>query len=364
MRVFLKVDETNFKQIVDFYYETLMQIAATSKNYSFLLQESPEVKKKVHSYIENMVSSQKNKKIEFDYNLKLSNQNQKFVKTAQGWIELAKIIGVEGMKEIIGKGMGADDEGILGKFESLFSKFPFLKDVFNYLKNVSKNALSQLTDIELLKKWMLANKTLDVAHGKERFSPSAYEHLFETKTGPRGIDGSYVSKGAYELPSYKMYDQLENAKQTSPELFKNKYEYYDAPEFQYEKERLKPKTFFDDRKLYEKKPPKPSDKLQPLYTKPSKEEAKNSEASGNNKFIKVSQVGNKVPLVSKEQADQISKLFPKWSMDDISREVQAISLNPSLDDTDKQKEYEQIIAKYAKSIEPLHKYIQGLTKQK
>jgi hypothetical protein len=363
MKTFVKVDNKNFKEIVDFYYSLIMQMAKTGPHFAKIIQEIPEIEKKFYSYVQNEISSKKGENIEIDYNLRLSS-NQKFIKKAILPAVLGpalSAIGGEAMKEILAGGLGADESGILGKFKGVFDKFGILEGLLNSLKKMAKGFIKEATDLDLLKKLLILDKTFQVETEKEKFSPSAYEFLLESKTGPRGIDGSYVSKGAYDLPSKKLYEQYEEAKRTTPELFEKK---MDFPEFEKYREQQKPTIFYDDTKGSSGSKPKPNMQFQPLYKK-LKYDGKDTEASSENKFIKVSQTTqNSAPVVSQQVAEDVKKLFPKWKFDDLINEIKIVSANNEIDDTAKQEQFRQVIAKYEKSIEPLHKYIQDLTKQK
>ena len=348
MKTFVKVDDKNIKEIVDFYYSTVLQMAKTGPQFAKILQEAPEIEKKFYEYVQSEIASKKGQNVEIDYSLRLSS-NQKFIKKAQiPWNALVgpvmEALGAEGMKEILSTGLGKDEEGILGKFKSVFSKIPGLEKFLNSLKKMVKGAIQEIQDIDLLKKWLILDRTFFVEQQKENFSPSAYEFLLESKTGPRGIDGSYVSKGAYDLPSKKLYEQYEQAKRTTPELFEKK---MDFPEFEKFREQQKPTIFYDDTKGS------------------SQPKSKTKESNNINKFIKVSQtVQSETPVVSQQTAEDVKKLFPKWKFDDLINEIKIVSANNQLDDLGKQEQFKQVIAKYEKSIEPLHKYIQNLTKQK
>ena len=197
---------------------------------------------------------------------------------------------------------------------------------------------------------------MSVAKGKENFSPSTYEFLLEGK-GPRGIDNSYVSKGAYDLPSKSMYEDYERSKREHPEMFEKRFDYQDAPEF--EPFRKKPTIFFDDTKKSGEKP-KPNMNFQPIFKKIQDTDKQDTTASTNN--IRTAQ--NKVPLITEDQYNKISELFPKWSFNDLNNEIREVSADETLSDEVKQQQYSSIIAKYAKNIDPLHKYLQGMTKEK
>jgi hypothetical protein len=360
MKTFVKVDNKNFKEIVDFYYSLIIQMAKTGPHFAKIIQEIPEIEKKFYSYVQNEISSKKGENIEIDYTLRLSS-NQKFIKKAQVPPGVLSAIGGEAMKEILAGGLGSDESGILGKFKGIFDKFNILEGLFNGLKKMAKGFIKEATDLDLLKKLLILDKTFQVETEKEKFSPSAYEFLLESKTGPRGIDGSYVSKGAYDLPSKKLYEQYEEAKRTTPELFEKK---MDFPEFEKYREQQKPTIFYDDTKGSSGSKPKPNMHFQPLYKKP-KYDGKDTAANSENKFIKVSQATqNSAPVVSQQVAEDVKKLFPKWKFDDLINEIKLVSANNEIDDTAKQEQFRQVIAKYEKSIEPLHKYIQDLTKQK
>ncbi len=360
MKTFVKVDNKNLKEIVDFYYSLIMQMAKTGPHFAKIIQEIPEIEKKFYSYVQNEISSKKGENIEIDYTLRLSS-NQKFIKKAQVPPQILTAIGGEAMKEILAGGLGADESGILGKFKGIFDKFNILEGLLDGLKRMAKGFIKEATDLDLLKKLLILDKTIQVETEKEKFSPSAYEFLLESKTGPRGIDGSYVSKGAYDLPSKKLYEQYEKAKRTTPEMFEKK---MDFPEFEKYREQQKPTIFYDDTKETSGSKPKPNMQFQPLYKKP-KYDGSDTTASGENKFIKVSQTTqNSAPVVSQQVAEDVKKLFPKWKFDDLVNEIKIVSANNEIDDTAKQEQYRQVIAKYEKSIEPLHKYIQDLTKQK
>jgi hypothetical protein len=360
MKTFVKVDNKNLKEIVDFYYSTVMQMAKTGPQFAKILQEIPEIEKKFYSYVQNEISSKKGESVEIDYNLRLSS-NQKFIKKAILPAVLGpalSAIGGEAMKEILAGGLGKDSDGILSKFEGVFSKFSGLQKIFDVLKKLTKGAIQEVQDLDLLKSWLILDKTFYVEQDKEKFSPSAYEFLLESKTGPRGLDGSYVSKGAYELPSKKLYEQYEQAKRTKPELFEKK---MDFPEFEKFRDQQKPTIFYDDTKGSSESKPKPNMQFQPLHKKP-KYDGKDTTATSKNKFIKVSQTQD--PVVNQQVAEEVQKLFPRWKFDDLINEIKTVSANTQIDDIGKQEQFRQVIAKYEKSIQPLHKYIQDLTKQK
>jgi hypothetical protein len=101
--------------------------------------------------------------------------------------------------------------------------------------------------------------------------------------------------------------------------------------------------------------------FQPLHKKP-KYDGKDTAATSKNKFIKVSQTQD--PVVNQQVAEEVQKLFPRWKFDDLINEIKTVSANTQIDDIGKQEQFRQVIAKYEKSIQPLHKYIQDLTKQK
>ena len=82
MKTYVKVDNKNLKEIVDFYYSTVMQMAKTGPQFAKILQEIPEIEKKFYSYVQNEISSKKGESVEIDYNLRLSS-NQKFIKKAK-----------------------------------------------------------------------------------------------------------------------------------------------------------------------------------------------------------------------------------------------------------------------------------------
>jgi hypothetical protein len=271
MKTFVKVDNKNLKEIVDFYYSTVMQMAKTGPQFAKILQEIPEIEKKFYSYVQNEISSKKGESVEIDYNLRLSS-NQKFIKKAFLPAVLGpalSAIGGEAMKEILAGGLGKDSDGILSKFEGVFSKFSGLQKIFDVLKKLTKGAIQEIQDLDLLKSWLILDKTFYVEQANMQF--------------------------------------------------------------------------------------------QPLHKKP-KYDGKDTTATSKNKFIKVSQTQD--PVVNQQVAEEVQKLFPRWKFDDLINEIKTVSANTQIDDIGKQEQFRQVIAKYEKSIQPLHKYIQDLTKQK
>ena len=360
MKTFVKIDDKNLKEIVDFYFSSVIDIAKTGKQYERILNETPELQKKLYSHIQSEISSKKGKSIEIDYGKRLSS-NRRFIKKAQFQV-LAPIIealGAEGMKEIIATGMGAEEVDILTKFKEFFGNMPEAKGFFDWLKKEAKGYINELLDLDLLKKYLILDKTLEVGAEKERYSPSAYQFLLESK-GPRGIDNSYVSKGAYDLPSKKLYQQYQDMKMSSPELFEKK---MDFPEFEKFREKQVPTIFYNDIKKHGQ--PKPSTQIKPPTKKP-KYDGTDKEANNNSRFVKVAQSagGEGAPVINQQIADDIKKLFPKWKFDDLINEIKNVSANTQIGDTEKQEQYRQVIAKYQKSIQPLHKYIEDISKQK
>jgi hypothetical protein len=211
--------------------------------------------------------------------------------------------------------------------------------------------LKTITDIELVKRLLLLDTTLGITTKKEMFSPSAYEFLLEKSTGPRGYGDSYVSKGGYEVPSKDFLDQVEKYKKEKPELFKKKYEYYDAPET----------------KLYEKndafyRVPKKLPKLLTPEEKSKIKEEKRLESLTDGipvmsslKFKKTAQQDG--TSESDPEKEKFKNLIPNWTIDNVLNSLYRVASNASLDTQTKQAQMNQIINKYAKEIEPLDDYL-------
>jgi hypothetical protein len=354
MTVLLTIDEKNIQDVINFYYGTAMDILKTGNIHSKLIAEFPDISKKIYSFVAKEISSMKGKKIPVDYSLRLSFKNSKFIKIAQGPLIPAEMAALAEMLEGL---TAAEGSGLLETFKGVMGKFSFLQPILDWGKKVVKGVIGEIQDIQLLKDLLLLRTSVDVAEGKEKFSPSTYEFLLEGK-GPRGIDNSYVSKGAYDLPSKSMYEDFERSKREHPEMFEKRFDYQDAPEF--EPFRKKPTIFFDDTKKSGEKP-KPNMKFQPIFKKIQNTDKQNTTASTNDN-IRTAQ--NKVPLITEDQYNKISELFPKWSFNDLNNEIREVSADETLSDEVKQQQYSSIIAKYAKNIDPLHKYLQGMTKEK
>jgi hypothetical protein len=354
MTVLLTIDEKNIQDVINFYYGTAMDILKTGNSHSKLIAEFPDISKKIYSFVAKEISSMKGKKIPVDYSLRLSFKNSKFIKIAQGPLIPAEMAALAEMLEGL---TAAEGSGLLETFKGVMGKFSFLQPILDWGKKVVKGVIGEIQDIQLLKDLLLLRTSVDVAEGKEKFSPSTYEFLLEGK-GPRGIDNSYVSKGAYDLPSKSMYEDFERSKREHPEMFEKRFDYQDAPEF--EPFRKKPTIFFDDTKKSGEKP-KPNMKFQPIFKKIQNTDKQNTTASTNDN-IRTAQ--NKVPLITEDQYNKISELFPKWSFNDLNNEIREVSADETLSDEVKQQQYSSIIAKYAKNIDPLHKYLQGMTKEK
>ncbi len=354
MTVLLTIDEKNIQDVINFYYGTAMDILKTGNIHSKLIAEFPDISKKIYSFVAKEISSMKGKKIPVDYSLRLSSKNSKFIKIAQGPLIPAEMAALAEMLEGL---TAAEGSGLLETFKGVMGKFSFLQPILDWGKKVVKGVIGEIQDIQLLKDLLLLRTSVDVAEGKEKFSPSTYEFLLEGK-GPRGIDNSYVSKGAYDLPSKSMYEDFERSKREHPEMFEKRFDYQDAPEF--EPFRKKPTIFFDDTKKSGEKP-KPNMKFQPIFKKIQNTDKQNITASTNNN-IRTAQ--NKVPLITEDQYNKISELFPKWSFNDLNNEIREVSADETLSDEVKQQQFSSIIAKYAKNIDPLHKYLQGMTKEK
>jgi hypothetical protein len=354
MTVLLTIDEKNIQDVINFYYGTAMDILKTGNIHSKLIAEFPDISKKIYSFVAKEISSMKGKKIPVDYSLRLSFKNSKFIKIAQGPLIPAEMAALAEMLEGL---TAAEGSGLLETFKGVMGKFSFLQPILDWGKKVVKGVIGEIQDIQLLKDLLLLRTSVDVAEGKEKFSPSTYEFLLEGK-GPRGIDNSYVSKGAYDLPSKSMYEDFERSKREHPEMFEKRFDYQDAPEF--EPFRKKPTIFFDDTKKSGEKP-KPNMKFQPIFKKIQNTDKQNTTAST---IDNIRTAQNKVPLITEDQYNKISELFPKWSFNDLNNEIREVSADETLSDEVKQQQYSSIIAKYAKNIDPLHKYLQGMTKEK
>lgn len=192
--------------------------------------------------------------------MRLSSKNSKFVKIAQGPLLPAEMAALAEMAEAL---TAAEGSGLLETFKGVAGKFDFIQKTLDAAKKLVKGAIKEAQDVQLLKDILLLVTSVGVAGGKEKFSPSTYEFLLEGK-GPRGINNSYVSKGAYDLPSKSMYEDYERSKREHPEMFEKRFDYQDAPEF--EPFRKKPTIFFDDTKKSDEKS-KPNMKFQPIFKK-------------------------------------------------------------------------------------------------
>jgi hypothetical protein len=359
MTVLLTIDEKNIQDVINFYYNTTMDILKTGKIHSKIIAEFPDISKKMYSFVAKEILSMKGKKIPVDYSLRLSSKNSKFVKIAQGPLLPAEMAALAEMAEGL---TAAEGSGLLETFKGVAGKFDLIQKTLDTGKKLVKGAIKEAQDVQLLKDILLLFTSVEVAKGKERFSPSTYEFLLEGK-GPRGIDNSYVSKGAYDLPSKSIYEDYERSKREHPEMFEKRFDYQDAPEF--EPFRKKPTIFFDDTNKSGEKS-KPDMKFQPIFKKIQNTDKKDTDkkdiSASTNNNIRTAQ--DKVPLITEDEYNQISELYPKWSFNDLNNEIRKVSADETLSDEVKQQQYSSIIAKYAKNIEPLHKYLQGMTKEK
>jgi len=359
MTVLLTINEKNIQDVINFYYGTAMDILKTGKIHSKVIAEFPDISKKIYSFVAKEISLMKGKKIPVDYSLRVSFKNSKFIKIAQG---PALPLEIAALAEMLEGLTAAEGSGLLDTFKGVAGKFDFLKGVLDLGKKLVKGAIQEIQDIQLLKDILLLVTSVNVAGGKEKFSPSTYEFLLEGK-GPRGIKDSYVSKGAYDLPSKSLYEDYERSKREHPEMFEKRFDYQDAPEF--EPFRKKPTIFFDDTNKSGEKS-KPDIKFQPIFKKIQNTDNQNTDKKDTTAFSKnnIRTAQEKIPLITENQYNKILELDPKWNFNDLNNEINKVSADETLSNENKQQQYSSIIAKYAKTIEPLHKYLQGMTKEK
>lgn len=62
MTVLLTIDEKNIQDVINFYYNTTMDILKTGKIHSKIIAEFPDISKKMYSFVAKEILSMKGKK--------------------------------------------------------------------------------------------------------------------------------------------------------------------------------------------------------------------------------------------------------------------------------------------------------------
>jgi hypothetical protein len=176
---------------------------------------------------------------------------------------------------------------------------------------------------EMIRRTYLLDTMKDFGNKRQKyeFSPSAFEHLLETK-GARGYLGEEHSQGAYEARGKEITDEIAKFKKSDPDKFKHEYSYLDDPDV---KERL--------------------------------------EKTSSSKFKKIAQSkANNLPKLQRtEETDRmyssLKQLLPKCVFQTLKEAMIRVSSREDLTEEQKSQLLIQTISPYIKSVEPLHNYI-------
>jgi hypothetical protein len=218
---------------------------------------------------------------------------------------------------------GLADVIIDGKLGKDHPAAPFAKSTIKYLIPRIQRVLQQTMNPEMIRRTYLLDTMKDFGNKRQKyeFSPSAFEHLLETK-GARGYLGEEHSQGAYEARGKEITDEIAKFKKSDPDKFKHEYSYLDDPDV---KERL--------------------------------------EKTSSSKFVKIAQSkANNLPKLQRtEETDKmyssLKQLLPKWDVQTLKDAMIKVSLREDLTEEQKSQLMVQTINPYIKSVEPLNKYI-------
>jgi hypothetical protein len=226
-------------------------------------------------------------------------------------------------KLLQGDYQGLADVIIDGKLGKEHPAAPFAKSTIKYLIPRIQRVLQQTMNPEMIRRTYLLDTMKDFGNKRQKyeFSPSAFEHLLETK-GARGYLGEEHSQGAYEARGKEITDEIAKFKKSDPDKFKHEYSYLDDPDV---KERL--------------------------------------EKTSSSKFKKIAQSkANNLPKLQRtEETDKmyssLKQLLPKWDVQTLKDAMIKVSLREDLTEEQKSQLMVQTINPYIKSVEPLNKYI-------
>jgi len=159
----------------------------------------------------------------------------------------------------------------------------------------------------------------------DRYSPSAFYHALETDKN-RGFNDTKHSQGAYEMMSPELVKAVEDFKKNPPSNLTD---------------------FVTD---------KPVKSLENITVpessgryKAMQEKLYPSTASSTARFVKTSE---------KKDEEELKKLMPKWSIQDVLTDMAKVASKNDLSSAEKQMQMTSILSQYEKSIAPLSQYLE------
>lgn len=196
----------------------------------------------------------------------------------------------------------------------LFSEFMNAKDIDEFLNK--KNISTNLQFIAAL-----------FPGFTDRYAPSAFYHALEYDK-PRGYNGTYHSQGAYELLDPKIMEEVKKFKKNPPKDLKD----VDG----------KPIKSLENINL-----PETSGRYKAMEEQLYPEEKKEAQNT-NTKFVKTSQVS---------RAKELEKIVPKWTIEDVVKDMARVAKRSDLSKADKQQTIINILSNYEKQIAPLSDFL-------
>lgn len=194
------------------------------------------------------------------------------------------------------------------------------------------NAFMNATDIDdFLNKKNLSRNLQFIAAlfpgFSDRYSPSAFYHALEYDKN-RGYKDTSHSQGAYEMLDPKIMEEIKKFKKNPPKDLKD----VDG----------KPIRSLENINL-----PETSGRYKAMEEQLYPEEKKEAQ-NANAKFVKTSQTS---------KAEEIKRIVPKWTIEDVIKDMARVAKRNDLSDTDKQQTMMNILSQYEKSIAPLSNFL-------
>lgn len=211
------------------------------------------------------------------------------------------------------------------KLSAVPTKLPAINSVDDIAKLISnfKNAddIFNEKDVKQNMKYLASL----LAGWTDRYSPSAFYHALETDKN-RGFNDTKHSQGAYEMMSPELVKAVEDFKKNPPSNLTD---------------------FVTDepvKSLENISVPESSDRYKAMQ-----ERLYPTTASSKARFVKTSQ---------KNEAEELKKIMPKWSIQDVLSAMQKVAEKEDYSVAEKQMEMTNILSQYEKEIAPLSQYLE------
>lgn len=201
-------------------------------------------------------------------------------------------------------------------------KFNSFSSFMNFIKSKPEAEVQKFFTGENSKRNLNYLASMMMGWTTDRYSPSAFKHVLEMDD-ERGYNDTKASQGAYEMISPKLLNELEDFKKNPPS---NLNDFVSNEPVKSLENITVPETSGRYKAMEEK-----------LYGK----------SASNQKFVKTSQ----------NKADDLKKIMPEWTIENVLNDMANVAKNPRLSTAEKQKNMFDVLNKYERSIAPLSDYL-------